>query len=193
MAVVAGGCSSPRATVELFHPFEIGLQESVELDSEWAHYDSGDAVAQLLCEWPLPGSRYGKKQYELYLRLPTAPGVFKIGTPIELISGDAIAKDSSSAVEGSGPDVVSGFLIQKTGRLRGVTHVATGQIEIKRGNTLRGSIDLVCADETEIVGEFVAKPGYVMSFFEREHQLDIANARIVAQGEPLPKPPVTQE
>ena len=190
MLLAQSGCSMPRATVELFHPFESGSQQTVKLDSEWAHYGCAedDSVARLLCEWPLPGSRYGAKQYVMYLRLPAATGVFEVGAPIDLFAGDAVARDSSTASAASGRDVVSGLLIQKTGRLRGVTHFVEGRNEIDGGRPYRGTIDLICADQTEIVGEFVAKPGFEMSFFEREHRLDIANAKIVARGEPLPDP-----
>ncbi len=188
LAVVAAGCSKPHATVELFHPFESGRQQSVQLESEWAHYDGaeGDSVGRLLCEWPLPGSRYGKKEYELYLRLPATGGVFEVGAPIDAFTTDTIAKDSIAAQLEAGPEVVSGFLIQRTGRLRGVTHVSAGRVELKGGKVCRGRLELICADQTEIVGDFVAKPGYDMTPFERKHQLDVANAKIVARGESLP-------
>ncbi|MCA9252692.1 MAG: hypothetical protein R3E58_10755 [Phycisphaerae bacterium] len=192
LTIVASGCSAPHATVELIHPFEFGRQQSVKLDSEWAHYDCnpGESVARLLCEWPLPGSHYGKKEYELYLQLPASSGVFEVGAPIESFAGDTIASDSSSQSLGSGGNVISGFLIQRTGRLRGLTHITAGQVEIKCGSQCRGMLSLVCADETEIVGEFVARPGYDMTAFERDHQVDIANAKAVAQGKPLPEPAV---
>lgn len=192
MLLAQAGCSMPHATVELFHPFEFGPQQTVKLDSEWAHYgcDEGETVARLICEWPLPGSRYGAKQYVMYLQLPAATGVFDVGSPIAPGAASAIFSDSAPASAAEGRDVVSGFLIQKTGRLRGVTHFVEGRIEIKGGGLLRGTIDLVCADQTEIFGRFVARPGFEMSFFEREHQLDIANAQRVAQGESLPDPAV---
>ncbi len=189
MVSVAGGCSRPHATVELIHPFEFGSQQSVALESERAQLDldTGDVVAQLKCEWPLPGSRYGTPQYVLYLRLPPTTGVFQIGDDISSLQSESVARDSNSAKITDEPEVVSGFLIQRTGRLEGVTHMVSGQIEVKGAKLRRGTINVTCADETEIHGTFIAKPGFRMSNFERDHRIDIANARIVATGGTIPE------
>ncbi len=191
----SAGCAKTHATVELFHPFEIGSQQSVELDSESAYFghDAGELVAHLKCEWPLPGSRLGATQYVLYLRLPPSDGVFQIGAEILATGQDGIAKDSNSQSLDSDREVVSGFLIQKSGRLKGVTHLASGHIEIKGGRTRRGTVNLTCADQTEIVGEFVARSGFRMSAFEQDHRIDIANARIVAKGGSIPAPRLADE
>lgn len=192
------GCAKPHATVDLFHPSESGSQELVQLSSEWAKYghaEDGDSAC-LILEWPLPGSRYGTKQYLLYVRMPAGKGVFEVGDPI-LSAGeqDTLTKGDTPPEPREAAEVVSGFLIQRTGRLKGVTHLVSGSIEIRgrslriRGGSLqKGALDLICADQTEIQGEFVAKPGFRVSFFESKHQQDIANAISVAKGQPVPLP-----
>ncbi len=166
---MAAGRSKHRASVELYQPTETGSQQVVQLSSDWAHYGQATdgAVASLLLEWPLPGSRYGAKQYLLYLHLPEGSGVFEVGDPIATPS----------------EDVVSGFLIQRTGRLKGVTHFVMGTINIRGKSLRRGSVELKCADRTEIRGKFIAKPGSRTTFFQHDHQLDIANAMTTARGQ----------
>lgn len=193
--IMIAGCAKPHATVELFHPAESGSQELVKLASDWAKYGRSveDGSSHLIMEWPLPGSRLGTKQYLLYARLPSAPGVFAVGDailpegdPAETIEGDTPPEPSQDS------DVVSGFLIQRTGRLKGVTHFVSGTIEVRGRDLRKGTLDLICADQTEIRGEFVAKSGFRASFFEGEHREDIAEASRVARGRPTPQPTAPQ-
>ncbi len=193
--IAAAGCANPHATVELFHPAESGSQELVSLSSDWAKYGqpADGGLAHLILEWPLPGSRYGTKQYLLYARLPSGSGVFCVGDPI-LPGGEPSARIEGDTPPEAKPesDVVSGFLIQRTGRLKGVTHFVSGTIEVSSGTLQEGTLDLICSDQTEIRGDFIARPGFRATFFESKYEQDIGNAKSAAKGGQSPQPAAAQ-
>ncbi len=159
IAACSAGCG-PHARLELYQPPREGRQQLLQLESFWAHFASDDETAdRLLLAWPLPGSTVGQKQYLLYMRLPRGGGDFGVGPD---------AGEDSRAV---------GFLIQRAGRLAGLTGVTRGRIDLSGGAKLRtGQLHLKCADGTELEGTFRAeRSDLTVTFFEEDHSGDVAS------------------
>lgn len=133
------------------------MQQMLELSSDWAHYASeGGDTARILMEWPLPGSRHGRKQYFVYVRLPADPGRYEVGERF----GDGQA--------------VGGFLIQRTGRLQGITKFVLGRVELDRSQPPSGRVELKCEDGTEVRAEFTAETDSMsVVFFEHDRANDM--------------------
>jgi hypothetical protein len=156
---VCGGCG-PYARVEMYQPRQDGSEQLLELESPWAEFAVGASEGdRLLLAWPLPGSRFGPKQYLLYLRFPAGGGEFGAGS------------DAGAAGE------AAGFLIQRAGRLAGLTAVTRGRLAITGApKTRTGQLYLKCADGTEIRGAFrAARSDLAVQFFEDDHRADVTS------------------
>ena len=162
------GCQKPRSEVRLFHPDSSGAEQSLALHSDWACFSrSADGETRVLLEWGLPGARYGKRHYALYLRFPTGRGIHTI---------------DASAVN---DELAGGFFLQHTGKRRGMTPVVLGRISTKGGKQLRGDLELKCDDGTELHGTFrAAQSDYALAFFERDHAADVESALAVLTATP---------
>ncbi len=160
------GCAQPEARLRL-HDQADTQQQPINLISQWAYSASSASTSNLtriLLQWPLPGSHMGQKEYVVYLQVPQIPGEYAVGESIE------------------GTFWVSGFFIQYQGRNPGLTPAVDGKITIDGNQPLQGSLDLHCADGTEIVGSFLTRnDADNVTVFEQDHRADIADARQVAQ------------
>lgn len=129
----------------------------MHLESNWAHFAAAETCDRLLLAWALPGARAGPKHYQLYLRLPVGGGTFRVGP------------------DGNHRGQTAGFLIQKTGRLAGLTNLRQGAVTVSPGSSQRtGRVDVQCTDGTEIRGDFRAvRSDLTVRFFEDEHAADV--------------------
>lgn len=154
----AASCSqAPRADARLYQPQEDGVQQMLELSSDWAHFASeGGDTARILLEWPLPGSRQGRKQYFVYVRVPADAGSYDVG--------DSFGDGQS----------VGGFLIQRAGRLQGITKFVLGRVDLKRQRPPSGRLEMKCEDGTEVRATFTAESDSMsVVFFEHDRANDM--------------------
>ena len=174
--VVLAGCSQPQATLWLDQPEVDGPQQSLHLTSDRAWHRAGGRGevagacegegSAVLLEFPLPGSRLGSVQYLVYLRMPLGLGTHAVGHTL------------------NGGQVVSGLLLQRTGRLRGMTAFSDGSVTVEKMSPLTVRLNVACADQTVVRGSFRAADGSVaLARFERGHRADIDRAeRVAMQG-----------
>ena len=138
------GCASPLAQVRVTQAHFQGRQGLMNLHSEWAHFDGGDASPlRLLLAFPLPGAWAGTEHFLVYVRLPQG-----VSTAV-LDDGDADRR-------------ARGFFIQTRGSAAGLSELAKGSVTVG-GVALggdrwcQGQLDVTTADGTELFGHFRAR------------------------------------
>jgi hypothetical protein len=150
------------ASLRLHQPHLPRAQQDLHLESDAAVFAASPAgVARYQLSFPLPGARQGRA-YLLYLRLPDAPGRCEIGHAL------------------SDGGFAGGFLIQTTGRHRGLTEFVSGEVRTSSALAApakrRGQLRLRCGDGTQLTGEFTAQRDdrAVRDFEERDCAADVA-------------------
>jgi len=156
------GCG-PSASVRLHQPRLDQAQQDLALRSNSAVYAvSAEGVARYRLAYPLPGATVGRN-YFMYLRLSAKGGRYEIGSPL--------------------PDggFAGGFLIQRTGRSKGLTEFVGGEIRVSGAglgsSAMRsGSFRLKCADGSTATGDFRAGRDdlELRDFEQRDYPADVA-------------------
>lgn len=178
------GCATPRAQVRVTQAHFQGRQGLMNLHSEWAHFDGGDASPlRLLLAFPLPGAWAGTEHFLVYVRLPQGVSTATLG--------DADA-DSQAG----------GFFIQARGTAAGLSELANGSVTVGGvafggDRWCQGQLDVTTADGTELLGRFRARrsPNRLRRFEEEDYAGDVdalletptTNVRPTTQPETEPK------
>ncbi|MBI5863812.1 MAG: hypothetical protein HZB38_04765 [Planctomycetes bacterium] len=165
----AAGCARKRAVVALEQPSAPPSQREMTLASDWAFTARQDVRRLCLLDFPLPGAADGPRDFRLFVALP--------------------ANGEDFTVE---PGGAQGFLIQKVGRLRGMTALALGKVQLNgvllQNRAQKLTIDATCADGTHITGEAKLLPADdELRSFLIVHAADVAqldSAALAAQAEP---------
>lgn len=135
-ALLAAGCSGPRAQVQLIQPSAPPVQQNLQLKADWAYTAVEGDTRLCLLDFPLPQSRSGPRDFRFYLRMPATPGAHTIN------SGDAAG--------------AAGFFVQVVGQRKGKSLFTGGTIEMQSAwndrDRLTLRFDLTCDDGTQAVG-----------------------------------------
>ena len=144
LSIGLSGCATPLAQVRVTQAHFQGRQGLMNLHSEWAHFDGGDASPlRLLLAFPLPGAWAGTEHFLVYVRLPQGVSTSTLGD-----------RDADSRA--------GGFFIQTRGSASGLSELADGSVTVGGvafggDRWCQGQLDVTTADGTELVGRFRAR------------------------------------
>ncbi len=158
LPATGGGCARPHG-ISLTQPSAQAVEAHLRLRVKSAYYaPTNDGGIRLLIECPLPGADSGPTFCVFYCRLPGREGKFDIRRE-----------------DGTG----RGFLIQKTGGMRGLAVLSDGSVVLDRlakNGQLGGSLAVRTADGSTAHGTFAAAPSRQrLHSFEQAHAADIRN------------------
>ncbi len=159
LPATGGGCARPSHGISLAQPSAHAVESHLRLHVKRAFYaPTGGGGVRLLIECPLPGADSGPTFCVFYCRLPGREGKFDIRRE-----------------QGAG----HGFLIQKTGEMRGLAVLSDGSVVLDRpakNGRLSGSLAVRTVDGSTAHGTFAAAPSrHRLRSFEQAHAADIRN------------------